>query len=155
MTFAKPFYQVAFALNFLNCLLVLWTLCKILHWLPGLGDRRRRESRCIALSSFCFRNLMLAPCPWVNICGLNQLYADWRSMDSDPDRAPYVLANHNSKLDSLLITALLPPTLGPRMRSLIKLALFSEPLFGGICSSVGHFPVFFKGAGAGTSYPPL
>lgn len=65
------------------------------------------------------------------------------------DGAPFVLANHNSKLDSLMITGLLPPYISSRMRSLIKLALFNEPLFGGICHSVGHFPVYFKGNAAG------
>lgn len=64
-------------------------------------------------------------------------------------RAPFIVANHNSKLDSLLITALLPTSLGPRMRSLVKLALFREPLFGAICSAVGHFPVYFKGTASG------
>lgn len=91
---------------------------------------------------------MLMPCPWVKIHGLPELEKGWRQISGEG--APYVIANHNSKLDSLLITALLPTWLGPKMRSLIKEALFNEPLFGGICTAVGHFPVYFKGSAEGT-----
>lgn len=52
-------------------------------------------------------------------------------------------------LDSLLITALIPPEIARNLRSMIKLALFSEPVFGYICKAVGHFPVYFKGAKTG------
>lgn len=90
---------------------------------------------------------MLAPCPWVKVHGLEELEKAWGEMGQG--NAPYVIANHNSKLDSLLITALLPVNLGPRMRSLIKEALFYEPLFGGICEAVGHFPVYFNGSKEG------
>lgn len=81
--------------------------------------------------------------------GLPELQEAWKEMAKGG--APFVIANHNSKLDSLLLTGLIPTWLGPRMRSLIKLALFNEPLFGGICQAVGHFPVYFNGAKEGTS----
>lgn len=91
---------------------------------------------------------MLMPSPWLRIHGLPELQEAWREIEQEKG-APFIIANHNSKLDSLLVTALLPTSLGPRMRSLIKLALFREPLFGAICSAVGHFPVYFKGTAAG------
>lgn len=91
---------------------------------------------------------MLKPCPWLRIHGLEQVEENWNEMAKSG--APFLLANHNSKLDSLLITALLPLWLGPKMRSLIKKDLFSEPLFGAICTAVGHFPVFFKSTAEGT-----
>lgn len=143
------FFQVAFAVAFLNCLLLLWMLCKLIHILPGLGSLRKRHEYCIAVSSTCFRYLMIMPCPWIKLHGLPELQEAWKEMAKGG--SPFVIANHNSKLDSLLLTGLIPTWLGPRMRSLIKLALFSEPLFGGICTAVGHFPVYFKGAKEGTS----
>ena len=140
-------YQTAFAIAFLNTLLVLWTLCKIIHSLPGLGSKQKRHEYSIATSSICFKYLMIKPCPWIKVHGLDQLEESWREVAKTG--TPYILANHNSKLDSLLITGLLPVWLGPKMRSLIKEALFSEPLFGGICSAVGHFPVYYKGTTEG------
>lgn len=142
------FYQVGFGVAFLTTLLVLWTLCKIIHILPGLGSLSQRHSYSIAISSTCFNYLLIKACPWIKLRGLPELEEAWKEM-AQAEAAPFVIANHNSKLDSLLITALLPTWLGPRMRSLIKLALFNEPLFGGICTAVGHFPVYFKGSKAG------
>ncbi|CAN8069894.1 unnamed protein product [Agarophyton chilense] len=137
-----------FALSFLICMLATWFVTKVLHLLPLIGDRPRREQLSIAVSSTLFWYLMLLPCPWIQLHGLRQLHKAWAEMGGE-DRAPFVIANHNSKLDSLLITALLPTSLGPRMRSLIKQALFSEPLFGGICERVGHFAVHFRGSREG------
>lgn len=148
MALPNLFYQVGFGLAFLNTLLVLWTVCKLIHILPGLGPLSQRHAYSIALSSTCFNYLLIKACPWVKLRGLPELEQAWAQMAAE-GAAPFVIANHNSKLDSLLITALLPTWLGPRMRSLIKLALFSEPLFGGICTAVGHFPVYFKGSKAG------
>lgn len=148
MAFPSILFQVLFACNFLNCLLILWTICKFIHLIPGLGPLQQREQYCIAVSSVCFRYLMLFPSPWLRVHGLPELQEAWKEMESEKN-APFIIANHNSKLDSLVITALLPRSLGPRMRSLIKLALFREPLFGGICSAVGHFPVYFKGTTEG------
>lgn len=148
MTLPSIFFRIGFAFAFLNALLAIWTVCKIIHLLPGLGDKRKRHEYSIMASSLGFKWLMLKPCPWMRIHGLPELEEAWREMGREG--SPFVLANHNSKLDSLLITALLPTWLGPGMRSLIKLALFSEPLFGGICHAVGHFPVYFKGSAAGT-----
>lgn len=141
-------YQVLFGFIFVNCLLQLWTVLKFVYLLPALGTKKRREEISIKISTMFFRNLMLRPCLWLNLHGLDDLDPVWRAMNGES--APYILANHNSKLDSLLITAILPTNLGPRMRSLIKLALFSEPLFGGICAAVGHFPVYYKGSASGT-----
>lgn len=50
---------------------------------------------------------------------------------------PYVVANHNSMMDSLLVTALIPRQVSYNLRSLIKLALFNQPVFGYICHAVG------------------
>lgn len=142
-------YQVLFGIIFVNCLFQLWVVLKLVYLLPSLGTKKRREEISIKLSTVFFRNLMLRPCLWLNLRGLDDLDPVWRAMNGES--APYILANHNSKLDSLLITAILPTYLGPRMRSLIKLALFSEPLFGGICTAAGHFPVYYKGSTSGMS----
>lgn len=144
-------YQAAFALSFLCSLVVVWTVCKIIHLLPGLGDKRKRHEYCIATASLGFKHIMLQPCSWMKLHGLDQLEKDWTEVSKSG--APYIIANHNSKLDSLLATALLPTWVGPKMRSLIKEALFAEPLFGGICESVGHFPVYFKGSSEGKHVP--
>lgn len=90
---------------------------------------------------------MLRPCPWLKVHGLDEFESILKQMDGQA--APFFIANHNSKLDSLLITAILPATVSSRMRSLIKLALFNEPLFGGVCKAVGHFPVYFRGSATG------
>lgn len=144
-------YQVLFMLNFANCMLTTWFLCKLIHTLPFLGSLKTRQGYCVQLCNQTFYFLMVVPCrPWIHLHGFDE----FTSTLSAPDvrartAAPFVLANHNSKLDSLLITALFPGFLAFKMRSLTKLALFSEPLFGGICTSVGHFPVFFKGSASG------
>ncbi|PXF46722.1 hypothetical protein BWQ96_03548 [Gracilariopsis chorda] len=148
MTLVNKLSQLAFALAFLNCLLVTWMLTMMVHVVPFLGSRRQRESYSIAISSLMFRYLMVKPCPWIRVRGVNELYESLAEAGKER-AAPYIIANHNSKLDSLLITALLPTWLGPRLRSLIKKALFDEPLFGGICERVGHFAVYYKGAKEG------
>lgn len=144
----KVFFQAAFALIFFNCLLTLWVICKLIHNVPFLGSLKKRHEYSIYASSTCFNYLMIKPCTWIRIHGLPELFEAWNQMAQEK-AAPFVIANHNSKLDSLMITGLLPPTLGLRMRSLIKLALFNEPLFGGICKAVGHFPVYYKGSASG------
>lgn len=148
MRLPNVFYQVLFGLNFVNCLFQLWLVLKLVYLVPFFGSKKRQEEISIKLSTLYFRYLMLWPCPWLKIHGLHELIPAWKAMNGES--APYIVANHNSKLDSLLITAILPTFLGPRMRSLIKLALFSEPLFGGICAAVGHFPVYYKGSASGT-----
>lgn len=148
MSVVNMLCQVAFALAFVNCLLVTWMLTKLVHMAPMLGTQRQREARCIAISSLTFRYLMLAPCAWIRVHGVGELHAALAEAGAQRG-APYIIANHNSKLDSLLVTALLPTWIGPRLRSLIKAALFDEPLFGAICRRVGHFAVYYKGAREG------
>lgn len=149
----KVVFQALFAINFLNCLLVLWTILKLVYLLPFLGPKKRRESISITISNFCFRNLMLRPCPWVKLHGVDELINVLKKANgAEGESSPFFLANHNSKLDSLLITGIFPSFITNRMRSLIKLALFSEPLFGGVCKAVGHFPVYYKGSASGTSH---
>lgn len=91
------------------------------------------------------------PCPWIRVHG-QQLKRKWKEIEKEG--GPYIIANHNSKMDSLLILALLPFSFGPTLRTLVKDALFSLPLFGGMCTSVGHFPVYFKGTKEGMQLVP-
>lgn len=122
--------RVGFGLAFATCLVTLWTLCHLVHLLGGclgLRTKRERHAVCVMLSQKCFRYLMLAPCPWVNLVGVRELEEGFR--EAAQGGTPYVLANHNSMADSLLVTALIPADISRNMRSLIKLALFSEPLY--------------------------
>lgn len=126
-------YQVAFGHAFVTCLVTVWTICRIIRALPGLGSKRRRRELSIAAASLCFHYIMLVPCPWIKLRGVSELQDSWKHIEKEA--TPIIIANHNSKLDSLLITALLPVRFGPRLRSLIKDALFREPLFGYICGT--------------------
>jgi 1-acyl-sn-glycerol-3-phosphate acyltransferase len=127
--------RVAFALAFFTCLVTIWTIAQLIHALPGFGTKRNRHGYCVGLSQRCFRWIMLWPCWWIKLVGLGELEAAWCEVNSAG--TPYVLANHNSMMDSLLVTALIPSSISFHMRSLIKLALFEEPIFGYICKAVG------------------
>lgn len=71
---------------------------------------------------------MLAPCWWIKFVGLDDLVRGFHEAFA-ASGTPYVLSNHNSMVDSLVGTAIMPPAVSSKMRSLIKLALFSEPLY--------------------------
>lgn len=148
MSVRDTFFQGLFAINFLNTLIVLYVITKIIHNVPFLGSKRKRHEYSIFWSALCFKYLMLKMSPWIRIHGLNELMEAWKQMAKEK-YAPFMISNHNSKLDSLMLTGLLPTWLGPRMRAMIKLALFDEWLFGWICKAVGHFPVYFKGSQSG------
>jgi hypothetical protein len=145
---AKPVVilaRAAFAVAFVACLSTIWVVCHIVHALPGFGTKRDRHGYCVIVSQLCFRYIMLAPCSaWIPLVGLHEVDAAW--LEAAKTGTPYVLSNHNSMLDSLLVTSLIPAKVSFHLRSLIKLALFDEPVFGYICNAVGHFPVFFKGS---------
>jgi hypothetical protein len=138
---AKPVVllaRVAFGLAFAVCLSTIWVVAHIVHVAPGLGSKRDRHGYCVVVSQLCFRYIMLAPCcAWISLVGLTDVDAAWR--EAAETGTPYVLSNHNSMLDSLLVTALIPAKVSFHLRSLIKLALFQEPVFGYICSAVGMF----------------
>lgn len=127
--------RVGFAIMFAACLLTIWTVCHIIHALPGLGPKRRRNGFSIIVSQMCFRYIMLAPCRWINLKGVQEVDEAWHK--ASQAGTPFVLANHNSMLDSLLVTALIPRKVSFNLRSLIKLGLFKIPVFGYICKAVG------------------
>jgi hypothetical protein len=121
--------RAGFALAFATCLFTLWVLCHVVHGLGpfvGLSTKRRRNELCIALAQKCFRYLMLSPCWWIRLVGVKELEEEF--IIAAQSGTPYVLSNHNSMVDSLVGTALMPSAISSNMRSLIKLALFSEPL---------------------------
>jgi hypothetical protein len=128
--------RVAFGVAFATCLLTIWTVAHLIHALPWFGTKRERHGYCIGLSQRCFRWIMLGPCRWIKLVGLNELDATWDEVTAAG--TPYMLSNHNSMMDSLLVTALIPSSVSFHMRSLIKLALFDEPVFGYICKAVGR-----------------
>jgi hypothetical protein len=133
--------RVAFGLAFAICLSTIWVVAHIVHVAPGLGSKRDRHGYCVVVSQLCFRYIMLAPCSaWISLVGLTDVDAAWR--EAAETGTPYVLSNHNSMLDSLLVTALIPAKVSFHLRSLIKLALFQEPVFGYICSAVGTYLCF-------------
>jgi 1-acyl-sn-glycerol-3-phosphate acyltransferase len=129
------------------CLSTCCLLCRAVHVLQLGGSERERNGMCVVVAQKCFRWLMLAPCFWIQISGLRELQAELKRASEEAEGAPYVLANHNSPLDSLLFAAVIPPEVGANLRSMVKAVLLDAPLFGSICADVGHFPVFYKRPG--------
>lgn len=124
---ARAYFAVAFGV----CLFTLWVMCHAVHAvgpLFGLKTKRQRHEVCIQCSQLCFRYLMLSPCWWIKLVGVDDLVRGFNEA-SAASGTPYVLSNHNSMADSLVGTAIMPPSVSTNMRSLIKLALFSEPLY--------------------------
>lgn len=97
-----------FGISFGICLSSLWLVMKFIHSagpfvFKGLGTKRDRENICIRLATAGFRYLMLAPCsPWIRLFGEKQLDETFRAAAADG--TPFVIANHNSMVDSLLVS---------------------------------------------------
>lgn len=96
-----------FSISFGICLSSLWLVMKFIHSagpfvFKGLGTERDRENICIRLATAGFRYLMLSPCsPWIRLFGEKQLDETFRAAAADG--TPFVIANHNSMVDSLLV----------------------------------------------------
>eukprot|EP00760_Papus_ankaliazontas_P039116 PhM_4_TR9491/c5_g1_i1/m.26021/K00655/plsC; 1-acyl-sn-glycerol-3-phosphate acyltransferase len=68
---------------------------------------------------------------------------------SDVPRGAYVLANHMSFLDSLVVTTTMPFSQVWDVRTMYKASLSKIPLAGSLFANCGHFPVYFTGKGDG------
>ena len=55
-----------------------------------------------------------------------------------------VLMNHSSMIDGFALTASLPHRHVGKVRTLAKAGLFKLPVFGGMMTDCGHFPVHFN-----------
>lgn len=62
--------------------------------------------------------------------GVEEMRRTLRDAAKTSDGAPFVIANHNSKLDSIALSAFIPTDVSHNLRSLIKAALLDEPMFG-------------------------
>lgn len=131
----RAYFTAFFAL----CLTTASALSRLVHVLHLGSTERRRDERCVSLAQACFRGLMLGPCPWIRLRGVDELQAALRDAADEAAGSPYILCNHNSPMDSLLVAALLPKEVGRNVRSLIKAALLDEPLFGSLCRDCGRF----------------
>lgn len=127
----RGYFTAAFAV----CLAAAAGLARAAHLAPVAPARAQAMS--VSAARACFRWLMLAPCPWIRLRGARELVAALEAAARESDGAPYVLANHNSPMDSLLVAALLPDAVGRGVRSLVKAALLDEPLFGSLCKDCG------------------
>lgn len=122
--------RAGFAIAFGTCLATLWMMCHVVHALGplvGLKTERQRREVSIQCAQLCFRYLMLAPCWWIKLVGVEEFEQAFLQAKAESG-TPYMICNHNSMVDSLVGTALMPSPVSKNMRSLIKLALFSEPL---------------------------
>jgi hypothetical protein len=131
---ARPAFIVAFT----ACLSNAYALSRAVHLLRLGASERRRNEMSVIIAQSCFRWIMLAPCPWIRLRGIQELQYALKSAAEEAQGAPYILANHNSPMDSLLVSALLPAEVGANIRSMIKAALLDEPLFGSLCADCGR-----------------
>ena len=115
-----------------------WVLCMFFRYVVP-GTVIQKQGRACAVCKYCFKYLVLLPCPWIQIQAPSQ--DEWSRL---LDRTNvFVALNHTSFLDSIIFAALCPPNVIKRYRTLMKASLFKLPLLGGVCEIVGHFPVAF------------
>ncbi|CAM9931953.1 unnamed protein product [Chrysoparadoxa australica] len=104
-----------------------------------VGSQREKESRAAVVCRWCFRVLLLAPCPWIDITPPPK--EEWLEL-CDRDGV-CLLINHVSFLDAFVFVAMTPRSVVTRYKTLMKAQLFNVPLLGTISRLVGHFPVHF------------
>lgn len=122
--------RAAFVVTFTISLASCWLICRVIHLTRLGGSRRVREGWCIATFAWCVRWITFAPCFWMRLHGVDDMRAALEEAAKESGGAPFILANHNSKLDSIALSAFMPTNVSYNLRSLVKAALLDEPMFG-------------------------
>ena len=111
--------QAGFAAATLLALSVCFALCAAGRALLR-SDRRRSQRWACAVCHWCFRALILAPCPWIRVRSPPD--ATWRELLGR--EKVFLLMNHTSFLDAIIFVAMCPPDVLWRYRTLMKASLF-------------------------------
>ena len=95
--------------------------------------------------------LLLVLSPWVRISqdtgtakGLASLVDAIKYFQENRNRPVFVLANHTSFFDTVLIVTQFPMIGVGIVRTYINAALLKKPLLSSVCWGCQHFPVYFK-----------
>lgn len=137
--------RAAYVVLFFSGLTAAAVGCRLATLAPGTLSAKR--ARAAVVSTAVFRLALQDAAPWLEVRGAEAVRLRFLEAAAE-DGELYVICNHNSPFDSLLVAGLVPLSVASvGLRSFIKALLLDEPLFGGICRDVGHFPVHFKRPG--------
>lgn len=131
------------------CILLAWLNGRLAHLLLWPFLSKKRLSDLSARGCAFFYWLIYAINPFVSLKALPGSAA-WSEVFRADRNAPMVLMNHSSMLDGFAFTASVPLQYVGAVRTLGKAALFKLPVFGGMMTDCGHFPVHFSSSKLGS-----
>jgi len=151
--------RIAFATGLAVNMLWSSALMKVISCLPA--PKLTRQGICLMVIQAAWKlSLMLSPWMWyANTAG----YSDEWSLvlkniaESDasaargdaPYRPLFILGNHTSFFDTVLSATCFPSRVLWRCRTYMDKGLFKLPILSTVCTSIGHFPVYFQSAEEG------
>jgi len=134
----------------------LWStaVMKFIYVLPLSANTKQGLS--LLLCQTCWRITAFFT-PWVWCCASADSAANWKIIKSKmaeadaealkgdkPYRPLFVMCNHTSFFDTILVVSVIPSKVFWRIRSYMGAHLLKVPVLGTACRCMGHFPVYFK-----------
>lgn len=92
-----------------------WILCVVVYTLSN-GTIDSKQKLCCKICHYFFRWFLVKSCPWVQV---STPQVDELEQLLDRDRV-FLLLNHTSFFDSVLVVAIMPTSILPRYRTLLK-----------------------------------
>jgi len=133
--------RVLFGLILAPLMILAGGICKLLMLLPL--SKACREGYSLWVLQLSWRFALLAS-PWIRIHHTPRTRVNVDRYLEQHEAAPsFVLSNHVSFFDTLLVVTWLPCSVLWKTRCYMGAHLYKIPVLGAICRACGHFPVHF------------